>query len=107
MLVQNIQTHIMGEGDVIVFLEIFSARTLFNLVAPCNLFVGTEGSPDTMNHFSPDASECEMTSQAYSLADGNWPEGSVSLRHLLHYSKLGRRSGLHLGALSGAQGVSL
>ena len=49
MLVQNIQTHIMGEGDVMVFLEIFSARTLFNLVAPCNLLVGSEGSPDTMN----------------------------------------------------------
>lgn len=50
MLLQNIQTDIMGEGDVIVFLEIFSARTLFNLVARCNLrVVGTEGSPNTTN----------------------------------------------------------
>ena len=49
MLLQNIQTDIMGEGDVIVFLEIFSARTLFNLVARCNLFVGTEGFPNTTN----------------------------------------------------------
>ena len=36
-------------------------------------------------HFSPGASECELTSEAYSLTDGNWPEGSVSLRRLLYY----------------------
>ena len=49
-------------------------------------------------HFSPGASECELTSEAYSLTDGNWPEGSVSLWCLLYYSKLGRQSGLHLSA---------
>ena len=49
-------------------------------------------------HFSPGASECELTSEANSLTDGNWPEGSVSLRRLLYYSKLGRQSGLHLSA---------
>ena len=25
------------------------------------------------HHFSPDASKCEMASEAYSLTDGNWP----------------------------------
>ena len=64
MLLQNIQTDIMGEGDVMVFLEIFSARTLFNLVARCNLLVGTEGSPNTTN-FKVDsefatAAECDV-----------------------------------------------
>ena len=53
-------------------------------------------------HFSPDASKCEMASEAYSLTDGNWPDRSVSLRRLLDQSKLGRRSGLHLGAQSTA-----
>ena len=43
-----------------------------------------------------------MASEAYSLTDGNWPDRSVSLRRLLDQSKLGRRSGLHLGAQSTA-----
>lgn len=61
MLLQNIQTDIMGEGDVIVFLEIFSARTLFNLVARCNLLVGTEGSPNFKVHAEfATAAECDV-----------------------------------------------
>ena len=51
-------------------------------------------------HFSPGASECEVTSEANSLTDGNWPQGSLSLWRLLDQSKLGRGSGLHLGAQS-------
>ena len=37
----------------------------------------------------------------------NWPEGSVSLWHLLDYSKLGRWSGLHLSAQTVAPKVPI